>query len=70
MKKPLLILMSLAITLLALSAQSISAGEKPFAKIVPALDGGPPEGFTIGKGTTAYNGSIDGSIYKVNLRNG
>ena len=70
MKKPLLILMSLAITLLALSAQSISAGEKPFAKIVPALDGAPPEGFTIGKGTTAYNGSIDGSIYKVNLRNG
>ena len=57
-------------TLLALSAQSISAGEKPFAKIVPALDGAPPEGFTIGKGTTAYNGSIDGSIFKVNLRNG
>lgn len=59
-----------AVTVLALSAQSISAGEKPFAKLVPALDGAPPEGFTIGKGTTAYNGSIDGSIYKVNLRNG
>jgi sugar lactone lactonase YvrE len=59
-----------AISLLALSTQSISAGEKPFAKLVPALDGAPPEGFTIGKGTTAYNGSIDGSIYKVNLRNG
>jgi len=29
-----------------------------------------PEGFAIGKGSTAYNGSIDGSIYKVNLRNG
>lgn len=57
-------------TLLAMSAQSISAGERPFTKIVPALDGAPPEGFTIGKGTTAYNGSIDGSIYKVNLRNG
>ncbi len=59
-----------AISLVALSAQSISAGEKPFAKLVPALDGAPPEGFTIGKGTWAYNGSIDGSIYKVNLRNG
>ena len=70
MNKALIILVSLAMTLLALSAQSISAGEKPFAKIVPALDGAPPEGFTIGKGTTAYNGSIDGSIYKVNLRNG
>ena len=70
MKKAPIILISLAMTLLALSAQSISAGEKPFAKIVPALDGAPPEGFTIGKGTTAYNGSIDGSIYKVNLRNG
>ena len=70
MKKALIILVSLAMTLLALSAQSISAGEKPFAKLVPALDGAPPEGFTIGKGHTAYNGSIDGSIYKVNLRNG
>ena len=70
MKKAPIILISLAMTLLALSAQSISAGEKPFAKIVPALDGAPPEGFTIGKGTTAYNGSIDGSIFKVNLRNG
>jgi hypothetical protein len=70
MKKAPIILISLAIILLALSGQSISAGEKTFAKIVPALDGAPPEGFTIGKGTTAYNAGIDGSIYKVNLRNG
>lgn len=72
MKKPpvLAIAAITSIALLALSAQSLSAGEKPFAKLVPALDGAPPEGFTIGKGTTAYNGSIDGSIYKVNLRNG
>lgn len=42
MKKALVILISLAMTFLALSAQSISAGEKPFAKIVPALDGAPP----------------------------
>lgn len=56
--------------LLALPLLAANAGEKSFAKIVPALDGAPPEGFTIGKGTMAYNGSIDGSIYKVNLRNG
>jgi outer membrane protein assembly factor BamB len=59
-----------AVILLALPILSASAGEKPFPKIVPALDGSFPEGFAIGKGTTAYNGSIDGSIYKVNLRNG
>jgi hypothetical protein len=70
MKKALTILVSLGLTPLALSIQSASAGEKPFAKIVPALEGAPPEGFTIGKGHTAYNGSVDGSIYKVNLRNG
>jgi glutamine cyclotransferase len=55
---------------LALPLLAANAGEKSFAKIVPVLDGAPPEGFTIGKGTNAYNGSIDGSIYKVNLRNG
>jgi len=70
MKKTLIIFISVAMTLLALSAQSVSAGGQSFAKIVPALDGAPPEGFTIGKGSNAYNGSIDGSIYKVNLRNG
>jgi len=58
------------VLLLALPLLAANAGEKSFAKIVPALDGAPPEGFTIGKGTMAYNGSIDGSIYKVNLRNG
>ena len=72
-KPPVILITAItAISLLALSVQSVSAGEKPkpFAKLVPALDGAPPEGFTIGKGHTAYNGSIDGSIYKVNLRNG
>jgi len=59
-----------AAILLALPFLSASAGGPAFPKIVPALDGAPPEGFTIGKGHTAYNGSIDGSIYKVNLRNG
>jgi sugar lactone lactonase YvrE len=70
MKKPLLILMSLALTLLALPFLSASAGEKPFPNIVPALDDSLPEGFAIGKGHTAYNGSVDGSIYKVDLRSG
>jgi sugar lactone lactonase YvrE len=53
-----------------LAMSAAYAGGKSFAKIVPVLDGSPPEGFTIGKGTTAYNGGIDGAIYKVNLRNG
>jgi sugar lactone lactonase YvrE len=60
----------IAAILLAIPIFSASAGGPAFPKIVPALAGAPPEGFTIGKGFTAYNGSIDGSIYKVNLRNG
>jgi len=59
-----------AVILLALPILSATAGERTFPKIVPALEGAPPEGFTIGKGHTAYNGSIDGSIYKMNLRTG
>jgi sugar lactone lactonase YvrE len=49
---------------------SASAGEKPFPKRVPVLDGSYHEGFAIGRGTTAYSGSPDGSIYKVDLRSG
>ena len=59
-----------AVILLALPILSANAGGEAFPKIVSALEGAPPEGFAIGKGHTAYNGSIDGSIYKVNLRNG
>jgi hypothetical protein len=59
-----------AVIFLVLSILSASAGGPAFPRIVPALEGAPPEGFTIGKGHTAYNGSIDGSIYKINLRNG
>ncbi|MDX1555430.1 MAG: hypothetical protein R3212_05335, partial [Xanthomonadales bacterium] len=54
----------------ALFAQALHAGGPAFPKNVDALAGAPPEGFTIGKGTTAYNGSVDGSIYKMNLRSG
>ena len=70
MNKVLTKLVPAAVVMLALPLLSASAGGPAFPKIVPALEGAPPEGFTIGKGHTAYNGSIDGSIYKVNLRNG
>jgi hypothetical protein len=70
MKKIFLTLIPFALTVLALPTQSISAGEKPFPEIVPSLFGSLPEGFAIGKGSTAYDGSVDGSIYKVDLRNG
>ena len=53
-----------------ISTQAANAGGKSFPKLVPTLDGALNEGFAIGKGHTAYNGSIDGSIYKVNLRSG
>lgn len=61
MKIMLTKLVPAAIILLALPVLTASAGGKAFPKIVPALEGAPPEGFTIGKGSTAYNGSIDGS---------
>jgi hypothetical protein len=41
-----------------------------FPKMIYTPSGSQPEGFTIGNGTTAYNGSLDGSIYKVDLRTG
>ena len=59
-----------ALIFLALSAIAASAGEKPFPHKVPALFGSLPEGFAIGRGHTAFNGSVDGSIYKVDLRSG
>lgn len=70
MKSVLTKLVPAAGILLVLPILSASAGGPAFPKIVPALEGAPPEGFAIGKGHTAYNGSVDGSIYKVNLRNG
>lgn len=70
MKRVLTKLVPTAVILLALPMFSASAGEKPFPKRVPVLDGSYHEGFAIGKGHTAYSGSPDGSIYKVNLRNG
>lgn len=46
------------------------AGDKPFPKTIDALAGSAPEGFAIGQGHTGYNGSVDGSIYKMDLRTG
>lgn len=59
-----------ATALLTLTVHSTSAAEKPFPKRIPALFGSLPEGFAIGNRTTAYNGSVDGSIYKMDLRSG
>jgi outer membrane protein assembly factor BamB len=69
MNKPLM-LTTIALAICTLPMGSGQAGDKPFPKIVQALTGAPPEGFTIGKGNAAYNGSIDGSIYKMDLRTG
>lgn len=69
MNKQIALLMTVLVAWM-LPTQTILAGDKPFAKTVPALDGAPPEGFTIGKGHTGYNGSVDGSIYKMDLRSG
>lgn len=54
----------------ALSTPAANAGDKPFPKRVPTLPYALSEGFAIGNEHTAYNGSIDGSIYKVDLRSG
>lgn len=65
-----LIFATMVLAAWTLPAQTADAQDAAFPKLVPALTGAPPEGFTIGRGTTAYNGSVDGSIYKVDLRNG
>lgn len=70
MKKFFSSLLPIALIILTLPIQSAIAGDKPFTKIVPTPDGSPHEGFAIGKGSTAYNGSPDGSIYRVDLRSG
>ncbi len=78
MKKSFSTLISIVLIALTLSIPSISAADKSFhksfhksfPKIIPTLTGSPPEGFAIGKGTTAYNSSPLGSIYKFDLRTG
>ena len=63
-------LLAAALIALVLPAATVSAADKPFPKRSYTPSGSAPEGFTIGKGTTAYNGSLDGSIYKLDLRTG
>lgn len=68
--KGLRMLSAIALTTWMLPFMAAHAGGRSFPERVAALDGAPPEGFTIGRAYTAYNGSIDGSIYKMNLRTG
>jgi hypothetical protein len=70
MKKKLLLAISIAFTGTSLSALPVGAADTPFPEKVFTQPGSPPEGFAIGKGHTAYQGSLDGSIYKVDLRSG
>jgi len=65
-----LVIATIALAAFALPTEAVQARGKAFAKTVPALTGAPPEGFAIGKGMTAYNGSVDGSIYRSDLRSG
>jgi hypothetical protein len=70
MEKTFFALLAFALIPLLWTAQTATAGDKPFPEKVPVLNGTSAEGFAIGRGTTAYNGSPDGSIYKVDLRSG
>lgn len=60
----------IVLAVLALPERSVTAAEDTFPKIIPTATGFYPEGFAIGRGTTAYNGGTIGSIYKFDLRSG
>ena len=70
MTRLLLSAMAIALVGSALPTATTVAGEAPFPKKIFTQPGSPPEGFTIGKGTTAYQGALDGSIFKSDLRTG
>jgi len=70
MTRLLLSAMATALVGLALPTAITVAEEAPFPKKIFTQPGSPPEGFTIGKGTTAYQGGLDGSIFKSDLRTG
>ena len=63
-------LASMVFITLALENQLVSAAEKSFPHKIIHPTGFQPEGFTIGKGTTAYSGALNGTIYKLDLRTG
>ncbi len=69
MKKAFPATITLVLAAVALPVHHAAAGN-PFPDQVATQPGSPPEGFTIGKGHTAYQGSVDGSIYKADLRSG
>jgi hypothetical protein len=62
--------MAIALVGSALPTAITVAADAPFPKKIFTQPGSPPEGFTIGKGTTAYQGALDGSIFKSDLRTG
>jgi hypothetical protein len=64
------VLSAAAVAVMAMSIQYSVAADKPFPTRAPTLAGSYAEGFAIGKGPTAYNGSPLGSIHKVDLRSG
>lgn len=64
------LLTTMTMFVMVLPFQALHAQDGPYPKLVQALTGAPPEGFAIGRGHSAFNGSIDGSIYKMNVRNG
>lgn len=70
MTKLHLSVMAIALVGSALPTETTVAGDESFPKKIFTQPGSPPEGFTIGKGTTAYQGSLDGSIFKSDLRTG
>ncbi len=64
----------MAVIILALPTYSASAADNTFPKLIALPTGIPfgfrPEGFAIGRGTSAYAGSLSGAIYKMDLRTG
>ena len=68
--KKLLLLPPIAFLALGLPLQTARAQDAPTPDIIFTLNGSQSEGFAIGSGTTAYNSSPDGSIYKMDLATG
>lgn len=68
--KKLLLLPPIAFLALGLLLQTATAQDEPTPDIIFTLNGSQSEGFAIGSGTTAYNSSPDGSIYKMDLATG
>ncbi len=71
MKRKLWLTIGFFLTMLATSAFAAPSENNPLPDVIPLPDGFQPEGIVIGRGFTAYAGSLaDGDIYKVDLRTG